>query len=61
MNLSGGYKKQINPHLSLQAEPYMKIAMAGVGYGKVKLNSGGVLLSAIIQPFQSAQKKLYKK
>lgn len=61
LNLSGGYKKQINPHLSLQAEPYMKIAMAGVGYGKVKLNSGGVLLSAIIQPFKSAQKKLYKK
>ena len=51
LNLSGGYTRVVNKNISLQAEPYFKIAMTGVGYGKVKLNSGGVLFSAIIKPF----------
>jgi len=51
LNLSGGYTRVLNKNISLQAEPYFKIAMTGVGYGKVKLNSGGVLFSAIIKPF----------
>jgi hypothetical protein len=51
LNLSGGYTRVLNKNISLQAEPYLKIAMDGVGYGKVNLNSGGVLFSAIIKPF----------
>ncbi len=51
LNLSGGYTKVLNKNISLQAEPYFKIALDGVGYGKVKLNSGGVLFSAVIKPF----------
>ena len=51
LNLSGGYRKNINRNFSLQAEPYVKIATNGVGFGKVNLNSGGVLVSAIIKPF----------
>ena len=51
LNLSGGYTRVLNKNISLQAEPYVKIAMDGVGYGKVKLNSGGVLFSAVIKPF----------
>lgn len=51
LNLSGGYTRVINKNISLQAEPYLKIALEGVGYGKVNLNSGGVLFSAVIKPF----------
>jgi hypothetical protein len=51
LNLSGGYTRVLNKNISLQAEPYVKIALDGVGYGKVNLNSGGVLFSAIIKPF----------
>lgn len=51
LNLSGGYTRNINQNISLQAEPYMKISLDGVGVGKIKLNSGGVLISAIIKPF----------
>lgn len=51
LDLSGGYTRTIDKHFSLQAEPYIKIAMTGIGYGKVKLNSGGVLISAIYRPF----------
>jgi len=51
LNLSGGYTRVLNKNVSLQAEPYLKIALEGVGYGKVNLNSGGILFSAIIKPF----------
>ena len=51
LNLSGGYTRVLNKNISLQAEPYLKIALDGVGYGKVKLNSGGVLFTAVIKPF----------
>lgn len=51
LNLSGGYTRVLNKSISLQAEPYVKLSMTGVGYGKVDLNSGGVLFSAIIKPF----------
>jgi hypothetical protein len=53
LDLSGGYRRNINKTFSLQAEPYVKIAMSGIGFGKVKLNSGGVLFSAIVKPFAS--------
>ena len=53
LNLSGGFSKKISPALTIQAEPYMKIAMKGVGYGKVKLNSAGFVMTASFQPFQS--------
>jgi hypothetical protein len=51
LDLSGGYTRKVNKNFSLRAEPYAKFALTGVGYGKVKLNSGGVLFSAIITPF----------
>jgi len=53
LNLSGGYTRVINKNISLQAEPYLKIAMDGIGYGKVNLSSGGILFSAVIKPFTS--------
>ena len=51
LNISGGYERKINEHLTLQAEPYMKFALNGIGSGKVKLNSGGIFLTAVIKPF----------
>ena len=57
LNLSGGYTRTLNKNISLRAEPYVKIAMNGVGYGNVNLNSGGILFSAIIRPFASTDEK----
>ena len=51
LNISGGYTRNINNHISLRAEPYVKFAMSGVGLGKVNLNSGGILFTGIIKPF----------
>ncbi|HET6723495.1 MAG TPA: hypothetical protein VFH07_12135 [Chitinophagaceae bacterium] len=53
LNLSGGYTRNLNRNISLQAEPYLKIALDGVGLGNINLNSGGILFSAIIKPFAS--------
>jgi hypothetical protein len=51
LTLSGGYQRNISKHISIMAEPYLKLPLTGVGYGKVKLNSGGVLFSIGIKPF----------
>lgn len=55
LNLSGGYQYHLNKWLSLQAEPYLQIPLGGVGMGKIKLNSAGVLFTVTVKPF--AKKK----
>ena len=42
LNLSLGVERRLGTHWSLQAEPYVKLPLAGVGMGKVRLSSGGV-------------------
>ena len=42
LNLSAGYEYGLGQHWSAQAEPYVKVPLAGVGAGKVKLLSAGV-------------------
>jgi len=56
ITLSGGYEHYLSKSISLIAEPYIKLPLAGVGYGKVKLNSGGVLLTLAVKPFHQAKK-----
>jgi hypothetical protein len=55
LTLSGGYQADINRHISVSAEPYIKIPLQGVGFGKVKLKTTGVLFTATVRPF--AKKK----
>lgn len=57
LNLSGGYAKKISPLFTIQAAPYFKIAMTGVGYGKVRLNSSGILFTVSIPPFHTTTNK----
>lgn len=51
INISGGYQYHFTDRLSLMAEPYIRIPVSGIGSGKVKLNSGGVLFSIGFKPF----------
>jgi hypothetical protein len=60
LNLSGTLAKKISPAMTLQAEPYVKMALSGVGYGKVKLNSSGILFSVMLQPFNGATKNKHR-
>lgn len=50
VGLSGGYQRRISDRITLIAEPYLRMPVSGVGYGRVKLNSAGVLFSVTIQP-----------
>ena len=52
LTLSAGYKYQLTRRLSMQAEPYAKIPLAGVGQGKIKLNSTGILFTLTYKPFK---------
>lgn len=56
VTLSGGYQRKISKRISLAAEPYVKLPLSGVGYGKIKLNSAGILVSANISLFEKDNK-----
>jgi hypothetical protein len=45
-NLSVGYERQIFRKVSLQVEPFVKIPLGQVGFGKVRLVTTGVFFSA---------------
>jgi hypothetical protein len=51
LSISAGYQRKINRILSVTAEPYFKLPLAGVGYGKIKLNSFGMMFSVNVSPF----------
>ncbi|MEO8854899.1 MAG: hypothetical protein ABI359_14035, partial [Ginsengibacter sp.] len=52
LNLSAGYHHTLNKQLSIMAEPYINLPLSGIGAGKVKLNSGGILFTITMKPFR---------
>ncbi|MGB8193305.1 MAG: outer membrane beta-barrel protein [Chitinophagaceae bacterium] len=57
LNLSIGYERQLNKNFSVQAEPFFKQSLKGVGFGNVKLNSTGVFLSVKYKPVAGKRSK----
>lgn len=51
LTLSGGYQYNFNNRISVMAEPYVKLPLKEIGYGKMKLNNAGVLLTVTVKPF----------
>jgi len=51
LDVSAGYEYSFNKRFSIIAEPYLKVPLSGIGAGKIKLNSAGVLFTAGIKPF----------
>lgn len=45
LSLSAGYTRNLGRTFAVSAEPYFKMPLNGVGFGKVKLNSAGVLVT----------------
>ncbi len=56
LTLSGGYQRNLSKSVSLMIEPYFKVPLSGIGYGKVKLNSSGVLFTIGIKPLELIKK-----
>ena len=51
LKLSAGYEKKVSDKISIIAEPYLNLPLSGIGYGKVKLYSAGILFSVYVKPF----------
>lgn len=51
LNLSGGYQYYFNNRISVMGEPYLNLPLSGVGAGKVRLKSGGILLTVTVNAF----------
>lgn len=51
IDLSVGYSHTINKRISFTVEPYLKLPATGIGVGKIKLNSTGVLFSLNFRTF----------
>ena len=49
IGVSAGYSRQLSKRVSVSVEPYLKIPVSGIGYGKVKLTNGGALINGIIR------------
>ena len=50
INLGIGWEKQLSRSWSLQAEPFIKLPVTGVGFGKMDMNTSGILLSVRYRP-----------
>lgn len=57
LNLSVAYERQIGKNLSLQAEPFFKQPLGGVGFGNVKLNTTGVYFTLKYKPLSGRLSK----
>ncbi|MES1214059.1 MAG: hypothetical protein ABUT20_00970 [Bacteroidota bacterium] len=51
LNVSAGYERKFTNAISVIAEPYLQIPLTGIGNGKMKLNSAGLLFTLSVKPF----------
>lgn len=51
LTVGAGYRRTLGKRVTVLAEPYLKVPLSGVGYGKVKLFSSGISFSVAVNPF----------
>jgi hypothetical protein len=51
LNLSVAYERRVGRNIWLQAEPFYKQPLKGVGFGSIKLNTTGIYFSLKYKPF----------
>jgi len=57
LTLTGGYQYNISPRISVSAQPYVKLPLKGIGFGKVQLKGSGAMLNITVKPFAKGNKK----
>ena len=57
ISLSIGVEQKLSRSLSLQAEPFVKIPVTGIGFGNIQLNSYGILFSLRFSPELSKKRR----
>ena len=56
LNFSIGYERAIGKRFSIQAEPYFKLPLKGLGYGSIDMNSYGIFITFKYKPVARAKK-----
>jgi hypothetical protein len=56
LNLSIGYERTVGKNFSVQAEPYFKVPLQGLGYGSIRMNSYGMLFTLKYKPSAKPKK-----
>jgi hypothetical protein len=51
IRLSGGYQRILSNNIAILAEPYFNLPLSGIGFGKVKLYSSGIIFTLSVKPF----------
>jgi len=51
VRLSAAYERKFNNQVSIITEPYFNLPLTGIGFGKVKLYSSGILFTLSVKPF----------
>jgi hypothetical protein len=54
-NLSVGMERSLGKRFSLQAEPYLKVPLTGLGKGNMRMDSYGILFTLKYKPFLRAK------
>lgn len=60
-NLSAGMERSLGKHFSIQAEPYLKIPLQGLGHGNIRMESYGILFTLKYKPTFNAKSSVNKK
>lgn len=56
LNFSIGYERAIGKQFSIQAEPYFKLPLKGLGYGSIDMNSYGMYITFKYKPLGRTKK-----
>ena len=60
-NLSVGMERSLGKHFSIQAEPYLKVPLKGLGTGSMRLDSYGILFTLKYKPTFNTKKSINNK
>ena len=56
LNVSAGYERALSKSWSIQAEPFIKVPLSGVGFGDMDISSYGILVGIKYKPVFSKNK-----
>jgi hypothetical protein len=60
-NLSVGMERSLGRHFSIQAEPYLKVPLKGLGIGSMRMDSYGILFTLKYKPTFNTKKSINHK
>jgi hypothetical protein len=61
VNLSVGMERSLGKHFSIQAEPYLKVPLKGLGTGSMRMDSYGILFTLKYKPTFNTKKSIKNK